>query len=667
MQITRQSMKKSVDTTYSTGELEAELKYLQLLAQTFPNLQAASTEIINLEAIMNLPKGTEHYLSDIHGEYDTFSHVLANASGVVKRKIEDVFGKTLRKKEKDMLATLIYYPEEKLAMVIKNEEDINEWYSITLQRLAKVARASASKYTRSKVRKAMPKDFAYIIDELLNESGDDKEEYFESIISSIINISRAEAFIIAICEFIQRLLIDRLHIIGDIFDRGPYPEKVMDRLMSYHSVDIQWGNHDIIWMGAASGNQALIANVVRISLRYDNLDTLEDAYGINMFPLAKFAMETYKNDPCDLFAPKTDAKGIDFELIKQMQKAISIIQFKLEGQAIQRNPHFQMEDRMILDRVDFAKGTIHINGVNHELLDKNFPTIEPTNPFKLSKKEEAVMEKLTSSFRSSQRLQEHINFLYTHGSMYLAYNSNLLYHGCIPMTEKGEFATFEIDGKKLSGKALCDNFDRAARKGYYQTTSKTLDNASLDYMWYLWCGPLSPLYGKTKMATFERYFVADKETHEENRNPYYKLAFEEEKYCNKILKEFNLDLNNAHIVNGHVPVKVKKGESPIKANGKLFVIDGGMSIPYQSVTGVSGYTLIYNSYGLVLVEHQAFESKSKAIKEEKDIISNRVFIETNASRKRVRDTDNGEILQVQINDLKMLLAAFRKGLIKEKK
>ncbi len=660
-------MKKPVDNTFSTSELETELKYLQLLAQTFPNLQAASTEIINLEAIMNLPKGTEHYLSDIHGEYDTFSHVLANASGVVKRKIEDVFGKTLRKKEKDLLATLIYYPEEKLAMVIKTEEDINEWFSITLQRLSKVARTSASKYTRSKVRKAMPKDFAYIIDELLNESGDDKEEYFESIINSIINISRAEAFIIAICEFIQRLLIDRLHIIGDIFDRGPYPEKVMDRLMSYHSVDIQWGNHDIIWMGAASGNQALIANVVRISLRYNNIDTLEDAYGINMFPLAKFAMETYKSDPCEVFNPKTEAKGIDFELIKQMQKAIAIIQFKLEGQAIERNPHFKMEDRMILDRIDFAKGTIQIDGKTYELLDKNFPTIDPANPFKLNKKEEAVMEKLTGSFRSSQRLQEHINFLYTHGSMYLAYNSNLLYHGCIPMTEKGDFATFEIEGKKLSGKALCDNFDRVARKGYYQSSSKKNDDASLDYMWYLWCGPLSPLYGKTKMATFERYFIAEKETHTENRNPYYDLAFEKEQYCNNILSEFDLDTNMSHIINGHVPVKVKKGESPIKANGKLFVIDGGMSIPYQSVTGVSGYTLIYNSFGLVLVEHQAFESKSKAIKEEKDIISNRVFIETNASRKRVKDTDNGEILQVQITDLKMLLAAFRKGLIKEKK
>jgi fructose-1,6-bisphosphatase-3 len=660
-------MKKIVEKQYATTELQAELKYLKLLAETFPNLQDASTEVINLEAIMNLPKGTEHFLSDIHGEYETFSHVLANASGVVKRKIEEVFAKTLRKKEKDSLATLIYYPKEKLALVMKTEEDINEWYSITLQRLAAVARASASKYTRSKVRKAMPKDFAYIIDELLNEGGEGKEEYYEAIINSIISISRAEAFIVAICEFIQRLLIDRLHIIGDIFDRGPYPEKVMDRLVSYHSVDIQWGNHDIIWMGAASGSLALIANVVRISLRYDNLDTLEDAYGINIFPLAKFAMETYKNDPCDRFEIKTEAKGPDFELLKQMQKAISIIQFKLEGQVIMRNPRFNMQDRTILDRIDYANGTITIGDKTYELLDKNFPTITPSDPFRLTKKEEIVMEKLRSSMRSSQRLQQHINFLYTHGSMYLTYNSNLLYHGCIPMTKKGDFDTFEVEGTAYSGKALCDNFDRIARKGYYQSTMKNADDSCLDYMWYLWCGPLSPLYGKTKMTTFERYFVADKETHTEDKNPYYSLAFEQEKYCNQILKEFDLDPKDSHIVNGHVPVKVKKGENPIKANGRLFVIDGGMSIPYQAVTGVSGYTLIYNSYGLVLVEHNAFESKDKAIKEEKDIISNRVFIESTTHRKRVKDTDIGKLLQVQINDLKMLLAAFRKGLIKEKK
>lgn len=660
-------MVKSNNKTYTTKELESQIKYLKLLSDRHPNIQSASTEVINLEAILNLPKGTEHFLSDIHGEYETFSHVLANASGVVMRKIEEVFGKTLRKKEKTLLATLIYYPKEKLRLVLKNEDDIDEWYGITLQRLSKVARAAASKYTRSKVRKAMPKDFAYIIDELLNETGEEKEEYFEGIINSIIDIDRAEAFIIAICEFIQRLLVDRLHIIGDIFDRGPHPEKVMDRLMGYHSVDIQWGNHDIIWMGAAAGNLALIANVIRISLRYNNLDTLEDAYGINMLPLARFAMDKYHNDSCDLFSVKGEAKHSDIKLLKQMQKAISIIQFKLEGQVVKRNPHFNMGDRRVFDNIDFKKGIKIINGKQHKLLDNYFPTVNPDKPYELSADEKDVMSKLRSSFMNSQLLQTHVDFLFTSGSMYLTYNSNLLYHGCIPMDAKGNFEKFEIEGEKYSGKALCDHFDRVARKGYFQRSSKGDDTPGLDYMWYLWCGPLSPLFGKKKMATFERYFIEDKDTHKEVRNDYYNLAFNEEKYCNKILKEFELDPEISHIVNGHVPVKVKKGESPIKANGKLFVIDGGMSIPYQKVTGVSGYTLIYNSYGLVLVEHKEFSSMVNAIKEEKDIISDRVFIEGQSARKRVADTDIGKELMIQITDLKMLLAAFRKGLIKERR
>ena len=652
---------------YTTENLEKEIKYLDLLADQFPNIQSASTEIINLEAILNLPKGTEHYLSDIHGEYETFSHVLANASGVVVRKIEDVFGNTLRKKDKSILATLIFYPKEKLELIHKSEEDIDEWYEIILPRLSKVARAAASKYTRSKVRKAMPKDFAYIIDELLNESGEEKEEYFVSIIHSIININRAESFIIAICNFIQRLLIDHLHIIGDIFDRGPHPEKVMDRLMNYHAVDIQWGNHDIIWMGAAAGSLSLIANVIRISLRYNNIDTLEDAYGINMLPLARFAMENYMNDSCDAYMVKGDAKNADIRLLKQMQKAIAIIQFKLEGQIVKRNLDFNMNHRLVFDNIDFKKGTFKSGEKEYNLKDSNFPTVSEDNPYELSEGEKEVMDKLRSSFLNSQRLQSHVDFLFTNGSMYLRYNSNLLYHGCIPMEDDGTFGKFTIEGKSSSGKALCDHFDRVARKGYIQRTMKCEDNRSLDYMWYLWCGPLSPLFGKKKMATFERYYLDEEETHTEERNAYYDLAFNNEDYCNKILEEFELTPNESHIINGHVPVKVKKGESPIKANGKLFVIDGGMSIPYQKVTGVSGYTLIYNSYGLVLVEHKEFESRAKAIKDEKDIISNRVFIETNAVRKRVRDTDIGCELKDQISDLKMLLAAYRKGLIKEKR
>lgn len=659
-------MQNDMNYTHQANELENELKYLTLLADRFKNIQAASTEIINLEAILNLPKGTEHFLSDIHGEYDTFSHVLANASGVVRKKIEDVFGKTIREKDKRFLATLIYYPEEKLDLVLKEEEDPNEWFAITLQRLIKVARVSASKYTRSKVRKAMTTDFSYIIDELLNESGEDKEEYFDGIINTIIQIDRAEAFIIVICKFIQRLLIDRLHIIGDIYDRGPYAEKVMDRLADYHSVDIQWGNHDILWMGAASGNQALIANMIRISLRYKNLDTLEDAYGINLLPLATFVMNNYQDDPCEQFVLKADGANIkDDEIIKKMHKAISVIQFKLEGQIVLRNPHFEMNDRLLLDKIDFKKGEIKINGKTYALLDTNFPTIDPANPYQLSKEEEELMEKLANSIKNSRRLQNHIEFLFSSGSMYLTFNNNLLYHGCIPLLEEGKFAGFEIEGSKYSGKNLCDHFDRVARKAYHHRFQRKHETTS-DYLWYLWCGPLSPLFGKSKMATFERYFIAEKETHTEERNPYYNLVYKDEKYCNAILKEFGLEGDNAHIINGHVPVKVKKGESPIKANGKLFVIDGGMSVPYQKVTGVSGYTLIYNSYGLVLVEHKYFDSKQKAIQDEKDIISDRIFIEANAKRKRVRDTDIGKDLLAQIEDLKMLLAAFRKGLIKER-
>ncbi len=658
-------MQKYDENAFPSEVLEKEIKYLRLLAGRFKNIQDASTEIINLEAILNLPKGTEHFLSDIHGEYDTFSHVLANASGVVRKKIEDVFGKTLREKDKRLLATLIYYPEEKLDIVLKEEEDPDEWFGIILQRLTKVARAAASKYTRSKVRKAMPPSFSYIIVELLNEGGEDKEEYFEGIINTIIEINRAESFIIAICKFIQRLLIDRLHIIGDIYDRGPYAEKVMDRLVNYHSVDIQWGNHDILWMGAASGSYALIANMIRISLRYNNLSTLEDAYGINLLPLATFAMKTYKGDDCKLFAPKAETDGKDAEIIRQMHKAISIIQLKLEGQVVRRNPHFNMEGRLLLDKIDYEKNTILINGKTYTLLDRNFPTIDPKSPYTLSKEEQEVMEKLGNSIKNSQRLQNHIEFLFLHGSMYLTFNANLLYHGCIPLDGKGNFADFEIDGSKYSGKALCDNFDRVARKAYHHRFSRHYETTA-DYLWYLWCGALSPLFGKTKMATFERYFIAEKETHEEKSNPYYELAYDNEAFCTAILKEFGLTGKHSRIVNGHVPVKVRKGESPIKANGKLFVIDGGMSVPYQKVTGVSGYTLIYNSYGLVLVEHEHFDSKHQAVVEEKDIISKRIFIEANAIRKRVKDTDIGKDLMAQISDLKMLLTAYRKGLIKER-
>jgi len=653
-------------TDFSNEELKNDLRFLNLLSDRFPSIQAASTEIINLEAILRLPKGTEHFLTDIHGEYETFTHVIRNASGVVRRKIEDVFGNTIRTKEKDALATLIYYPEEKLELVVKLEIDRREWYLVTLQRLSMVARVAASKYTRSKVRKAMPKDYDYIIDELINERTEkNKQEYYNEIIKSIIDVERARPFIIAFCNFIQRLMIDRLHIVGDIYDRGPSAEKVMEVLDKHHSVDIQWGNHDIVWMGAAAGIKAYIATVLRISARYENLDTIEDAYGINLIPLATFAMKYYGIDTCDVFKPKSVRKkdGKSIHLVQQMHKAIAIIQFKLEAQIIKRNPQFDMDDRNLLDKIDYEKGTIKIDGKEYELLDKYFPTIDPKDPYKLNEDEENLIDLLQQSFLNSEVLQRHIQVLYSKGNMFLTYNSNLLYHGCIPMTEKGGFTELTIEGKKYKGKALLEKFDIMSRRAYFDT-EKQNGTINQDYLWYLWCGPESPLFGKKKMATFERYFMAEKETHTEEKNPYFNFREDEEK-CKMILEEFGLDPETSHIVNGHVPVKAIKGESPIKANGKLLVIDGGMSIPYQKVTGLSGYTLIYNSYGLVLVEHNQFLSIDEAIKNDVDIISSRKIVETNATRKRVADTDIGIDISSQITDLKMLLAAYKKGFIKE--
>jgi len=662
-------MSVTANNEFTTEELLKEKRYLELLAERFPSIQKASMEIINLEAILRLPKSTEHFLTDIHGEYETFTHVLRNASGVVRRKIEDVFGMALRKSEKNALATLIYYPEEKMELILQEEskEDLVEWYMITLQRLSIIARVAASKYTRSKVRKTMPLAYAYIIDELLNESGQEKYEYYDGIIRTIIEIDRAKEFVIEISHFIQRLMIDRLHIIGDIYDRGPSAEKVMDVLQNHHSVDIQWGNHDIIWMGAAAGCKALIATVLRISARYINLDTVEDAYGINLLPLATFAMEYYGIDPADVFEPKStgNKNGKSIELIKQMHKAIAIIQFKIEAQIIKDNPQFGMEDRLLLDKINYEKGTINIDGKEYELLDTFFPTIDPKDPYKLSEAEDKLMDRLQSSFRKSELLQKHIEVLYAKGSMYLTYNSNLMYHGSIPMNEDGSFYEMEIDNKKYKGKALLDKLDIIARRAYFTCNKANANPADKAYMWYLWTGPYSPLFGKDRMATFERYFIADKNTHEEKRNPYYKYRNEVDT-CNKIFEDFGLDPKISHIINGHVPVKAKKGENPIKANGKLFVIDGGMSLPYQKVTGLSGYTLIYNSYGLILVEHKHFKSIEEAVKNNLDIVSARQIIETNAQRKRVADTDIGNDLKEQVGDLKMLLAAYRKGLIKER-
>lgn len=646
-----------------------EIKFLNLLAQKFPTAQAASTEIINLEAILRLPKGTEHFLTDIHGEYETFNHVLRNASGVVRRKIDEVFGKSLSSQEKKQLATLIYYPKEKLE-ILENKGIINaEWYYMTLYRLIEIARNASQKYTRSKVRKAMPKDFAYIIDELINETSDRKEEYVDSIFQSIIDIDRASHFIVAISGFIQRLLIDRLHIIGDIFDRGPEAARVMEVISNHHSFDIQWGNHDIIWIGAACGIEASIAEVIRFSARYENLDTLEDAYGISLFPLLTFAITQYEKDPCTCFVPKSrkDNKNWDTtaRIATMMHKAISVIGWKLEGQLIKRNPVFEMEHRLLLDKMDLEKGVLRIDGKEYALKDKLFPTIDPKDPYKLTKEEEEVVNRLRFNFLNSEKLQRHVNVLISKGGMYLRYNGNLLFHGCIPMKNEKEFETFDFSGKTESGRELCDKFDRAVRRCWVNRKNGKASQLDQDYCWYLWCGPKSPLFGKKKMATFERYLSSDKELHHEEKNTYFNLR-DNETAIDFILTEFGLDPEKSHIVNGHVPVKVIKGEKPVKANGKLFVIDGGMSKAYRKETGISGYTLIYNSTSLIVVEHQPFSSQNAAINEEKDIVSDRQTIVLSIDPISVGDTDIGVELRKQIEDLRNLLTAYRVGIVKER-
>jgi fructose-1,6-bisphosphatase-3 len=648
-----------------------EIRYLKLLAKQYPSIQKASTEIINLSAILSLPKGTEHFLSDLHGEYEAFTHLINNASGVVRRKINDIFRDSLREAEKNSLATLIYYPDEKLKWIMRREPEMEEWFKLTLHRLIKVCRTVSSKYTRSKVRKALPKDFAYVIEELLHEDENllNKQHYYDGIIETIISTNRAKEFIIELCILIRKLTIDRLHIVGDIFDRGPHPDLIIESLMTYNDIDIQWGNHDIVWMGAALGSMPLIATLLRIAARYDNLDTVEDAYGINLIPLATFAMQTYKDDPCIPFKPKLSGERSyhddEIYMVAQMHKAISIIQFKLEGQLIKRRPDFKMDDRLLLEQLDLQKGTVKIGRKTYPLNDTNFPTIDPADPYRLTPQEQEVMERIRTSFTKSQKLQKHLKFLINKGSMYLKYNANLLYHGCIPMTPEGEFKRVKIEGSYYSGRALLDKFDEIVRQCYYYRNNTGDDSVGLDYMYYLWPGPDSPLFGKTKMATFERYFISDKETHAEEKNAYFTLR-DQEDLSLKILKEFGLESRESRIVNGHVPVKLKKGEDPVKGNGRMIVIDGGMAKAYQPETGIAGYTLIYNSYGLMLAAHEPFESRQKAIEEEVDIISDSRILEKSNVRKRVGDTDIGFKLRKEIEDLEKLLVAFRKGYIREK-
>ena len=647
---------------------ESDKRYLKILSRQYRNIAAASTEIINLQSIMNLPKGTEHFLTDIHGEYEQFNHVLKNGSGAVRKKIDEEFGNTISDRDKRSLATLIYYPEEKLEIVSREEENLEDWYKISLHRLVQMIKRVSSKYTRSKVRKALPQDFAYVIEELITDKEEiqDKEAYYNEILHTIIRIGRAPQFIVALSQLIQRLVIDHLHVVGDIYDRGPGPHIIMDTLCAYHSVDVQWGNHDVVWMGAASGSMACIANVVRMAARYGNLATLEDGYGINLLPLATFAMETYKHSNCDVFAIRcnnADYNAKDLSLDTKMHKAMAILQFKLEGQLIMRHPEFHMEDRMLLDRIDFEKGTIHIGGKDYAMLDMDFPTMNPKNPFALTEEEKEVMERLQHAFMSCEKLQKHVRFLFAKGGLYKIYNGNLLYHGCVPMEEDGSFTKVEVCGRQYYGKELYDILEYYARRGYYARDGAERE-VGRDIIWYIWSGQGSPVFGKEKMATFERYFIAEKETHQERKNSYYQLL-ESEETVERILKEFGLDSKEAHIVNGHVPVEQIHGESPIKCGGRLLIIDGGFSKAYQKKTGIAGYTLVCNSRGMRLVAHEPFESARAAIVKEADLFSHDIEVETFQRRKLVADTDIGVEIRERIYYLEELLEAYGEGAFME--
>lgn len=651
-------------------ENKSLMRHLKTLSKEYSNIEQVSQEIINLQAILNLPKGTELFLSDIHGEYGSFSHILNNGSGIIKSKIEGIFKNQMTEHERSLLATLIYYPEEKLALIKKSEQDLNEWYAITLYRLIEVAIETSSKYTRSKVRKAMPKGFEYIMDELLHLQGcgPDKETYYKQIINSIIELDIADEFIVAISKLIKTMAIDHLHVLGDIFDRGPDAKLVMDTLMDFHSLDIELGNHDALWMGASCGNKACIANVIRICSRYDNISTLEDGYGINIRPLATFALKTYVNDGCKRFMPKIFDYNkyirSDEISIAKVHKAIAVIQFKLEGQIIKDHPEYEMDSRLLLDKIDYKNKTVKIGDESYPLNDTNFPTINPNRPYELTKEETEIINRLEESFKNSETLSRHMAFLYSKASIYKCFNSNLLFHGCIPMDEDGEFSKVDILGRTLSGKEYLDYIDKTIRKAYLEKNNPDKDKSANDLLWYLWCGSKSPLFGKEKAATFERYFLEDKEVKKERKNPYYTLI-ENEEVCNKILKEFGIEEKNSHIINGHIPVKEKDGESPIKANGKLLVIDGGFAKSYRGETGRAGYTLTYNSYGLILAANEPFDSKADAIREEIDIKYDIMVNEKETERKSVADTDIGKELQDEINDLKLLLEAYREGKIKQ--
>lgn len=662
-------------TTYPIAKTESDRRVLELLSQTFGNVSSAATEIINLEAILNLPKGTEHFIADIHGEAAAFRHILKNASGNIKRKVNEIFSTSLREDDIRQLCTLIYYPERKLALIKSSETDLENFYQVTLHQLIKVLQSVSSKYSRSKVRKSLPPEFAYIIEELLHESPseENKQPYYNRIIESIISTGQAEEFIKAISHVIQHLSIDQLHLLGDIFDRGDGAHIVLDTLREFSDFDIQWGNHDVLWMGAACGNECNIANVLRISLRYGNMTTLEDGYGINLVPLATFAMETYGDDPCEIFMPKDEnpeqedpLNEKNRRLIAKMHKAITIIQFKLEGAMIARHPEWNMDDRRLLHKMDLEKGTIEIDGKSYPLRDSNFPTIDPADPYVLSGEEQLLMEKLIHSFSVSDKLKTHIGMFYSHGSLFAVHNSNLLFHASMPLNEDGTLKEVNIKGKPYKGRELLTQMELLMRLAINSDASPEERRYATDFYLYAWCGPDSPLFDKSKMSTFERYFIEDKETHAERKGWYYHLR-DNEKVCDDILDAFGVEGEHRHIINGHVPVKVGNGENPVKANGKLMVIDGGFSKAYHDTTGIAGYTLVYHSRGFELVQHEPFTSAEEAVRNGTDIISINRLVELNSQRVRVRDTDRGKELLGQIEELRELLYAYRRGLIKERK
>ena len=656
-------------------DIEHDIHYLQLLAKSFPNVAAASTEIINLSAILNLPKGTEHFLADIHGEHEAFLHVLKNASGRISQKVDEIFGEYMPSAAKKELCTLIYYPEQKLELVKAREEDIDEWYRMTLHQLVKVFRVISSKYTRSKVRKSLPQEYSYILEELLHTRTEEanKAAYVNVIIDTIISTDSADDFITALANVIQRLAIDQLHILGDVYDRGPGAHIIMDKLSEYHSWDIQWGNHDVLWMGACAGNDACICNVIRLSLRYANLLTLEDGYGINLMPLATFAMETYGNDPCEAFQPILNAENSNrfdqktLRLMAMMHKAITVLQFKAEAEIIKRNPSWNMNDRLMLQQIDFTNGTCNVCGKQYKMVDSNFPTVNPSDPNSFTKEEQLLMQKLHHSFRVSEKLQRHMRTLLTHGCMYAIYNNNLLFHASIPLNEDGSLREVELmPGVKCSGRLLLKRTGMLVRSAFANDTPADEKQYARDYFLYLWCGKDSCLFDKSKMATFERYFIAEKETHVEEKGWYFKLrdkADAAESMADTVLDAFGVTGPNRHIINGHVPVHVKKGETPIKANGKLMVIDGGFAEPYHKETGIAGYTLVYHSREFELVQHEPFTNVEDAIREGRDIKSSTQIVATTGHRLHVEDTDRGKELKKQIEDLRELLYAYRHGFI----